>query len=266
MKEGKVYVPEQAGEALRKFFRSGNINALRELALRYTAKRVDRQVEDYMRLHGIAGPWPAGERVLVCVSQSPFSAQLIRFARRMAEGLQAEWLAVNVETPRRKPASEADKDQLAKNLSLARELGAETITLTAGNVAEELLDLARKRNVSQIIIGKPLHSRLWEWLHGSVVDKVIRQSQEISVHVIPGKLKEGREKQAAAPARQAFTACPLYRRLLNAGPDHCFGRPVAPLPGPGRHCPGLFIAGIIQRCAVGERPGRVCGCGWAADV
>jgi two-component system sensor histidine kinase KdpD len=217
LKEGKVYVPEQAGEALRKFFRSGNINALRELALRYTAKRVDRQVEDYMRLHGIAGPWPAGERVLVCVSQSPFSAQLIRFARRMAEGLQAEWLAVNVETPRRKPASEADKDQLAKNLSLARELGAETITLTAGNVAEELLDLARKRNVSQIIIGKPLHSRLWEWLHGSVVDKVIRQSQEISVHVIPGKLKEEREKRAAVPARQAFKLAPYTGVFLMLG-------------------------------------------------
>jgi two-component system sensor histidine kinase KdpD len=217
LKEGKVYVPEQAGEALRKFFRSGNINALRELALRYTAKRVDRQVEDYMRLHGIAGPWPAGERVLVCVSQSPFSAQLIRVARRMAEGLQSEWLAVNVEAPRRRPASEAEKDQLAKNLSLARELGAETITLTAGNVAEELLELARKRNVSQIIIGKPLHSRLWEWLHGSVVDKVIRQSQEISVHVIPGKPKEDRAKQAAAPARQTFVLAPYTGVTLMLG-------------------------------------------------
>jgi two-component system sensor histidine kinase KdpD len=214
LKDGKIYVPEQAGEALRKFFRSGNINALRELALRYTAKRVDRQVEDYMRLHGIAGPWPAGERVLVCVSQSPFSAQLIRVARRMAEGLQAEWLAVNVEAPRRIPASEAERDQLAKNLSLAWELGAETMTLTASNVAEELLEVARKRNVSQIIIGKPLHSRLWEWLHGSVVDKVIRQSQEISVHVIPGRLREDREKQVAAPVGQTIVLAPYTGTFL----------------------------------------------------
>jgi len=86
LKEGKVYVPGQAEEALRKFFRPGNINALRELALRFTAKRVDRQVETYMRVHGIPGPWPTGERVLVCISASPFSAQLIRTARRMAVG------------------------------------------------------------------------------------------------------------------------------------------------------------------------------------
>ncbi|MFA4885885.1 MAG: sensor histidine kinase KdpD, partial [Desulfotomaculaceae bacterium] len=214
LKDGKVYVPGQAEEALRKFFRTGNISALRELALRYTAKRVDRQVESYMRLHGIAGPWPAGERVLVCVSQSPFSSQLIRAARRIAEGLQAEWLAVYVETPRRFPASEAEKDRLAKNLRLAQELGAETITLTANDVAEELLELARKRNVSQIIIGKPLHSRLWEWLHGSVVDKVIRQSQRISVHVIPGKPKESREKQAAGPAARPFLLIPCVWAFL----------------------------------------------------
>lgn len=214
LKDGKVYIPGQAEEALRKFFRPGNINALRELALRYTAKRVDRQVENYMRLHGIAGPWPTGERVLVCVSQSPFSSQLIRIARRMAEGLQAEWLAVYVETPRRFPASEAEKDRLNKNLRLARELGAETISLTGSDVAEELLELARKRNVSQIIIGKPLHSRLWEWMHGSVVDKVIRQSQGISVHVIPGKPTDNQEKQTAGPARQPFLLTPYIWAFL----------------------------------------------------
>ena len=214
LKEGKVYVPGQAEEALRKFFRPGNINALRELALRYTAKRVDRQVEKYMRLHGITGPWPTGERVLVCVSQSPFSSQLIRAARRMAEGLQAEWLAVYVETPRRFPASEAEKDRLTKNLRLARELGAETISLTGNDVAEELIDLARKRNVSQIIIGKPLHSRLWEWMHGSVVDKVIRQSQGISVHVIPGKLKGFQEKQDVNSSRQPFLFTPYVGAFI----------------------------------------------------
>ncbi|MCS5697119.1 sensor histidine kinase [Desulfofundulus thermocisternus] len=197
LKDGKVYVPEMAGEALRRFFRPGNINALRELALRYAARRVDRQVETYMRAHGIPGPWPAGERVMVCVSPSPFSTRLIRIARRMAEGLQAEWLAVYVETPRRFPVGEAERDRLAKNLRLAEELGAETICLTGQDVAEELLELARKRNISQIIIGKPLRSRLWEWLHGSVVDKVIRHSEGISVHVIPGKPGQDREVHRA---------------------------------------------------------------------
>jgi len=200
LKEGKVYVPEMAGEALRKFFRPGNLNALRELALRYAARRVDRQVEKYMRLHGIAGPWPAGERVMVCVSPSPFSARLIRIARRMAEGLQAEWLAVYVEAPRRFPHREEDRARLVRNLRLAEELGAETISINGHDVAEELLELARKRNVSQIIIGKPLHSRFWEWIHGSVVDRVIRKSEGISVHVIPGKPEE--TGQAGGPARR----------------------------------------------------------------
>lgn len=214
LKDGKVYVPGQAEEALRKFFRPGNINALRELALRYTARRVDRQVESYMRLHGIEGPWPTGERVMVCVSPSPFSAQLIRIARRMAEGLQAEWLAVYVEAPRRYPAGEAEKDRLAKNLRLAGELGAETINITGNDVAVELLELARKRNVSQIIIGKPLHSRLWEWFHGSVVDKIIRQSHGISVHVIPGRPKQEQERYNPGKVRKPLSFLPYLKALL----------------------------------------------------
>jgi two-component system sensor histidine kinase KdpD len=209
LKDGKVYVPEQAAEALRRFFRPGNINALRELALRYTAQRVDRQVEWYMRLHGIAGPWPAGERVMVCVSPSPFSARLIRIGRRMAEGLQAEWLAAYVETPRRLPVGELEKDRLARNLRLAEELGAETVIITGQDVARELLELARRRNVSQIIIGKPLHSRLWEWMHGSVVDKIIRHSEGISVHVIPGKPVEGgKSPRTTRVARRTFSFLP----------------------------------------------------------
>jgi Osmosensitive K+ channel histidine kinase len=189
LKDGKVYVPGQAAEALKKFFRPGNINALREMALRYTARRVDHQVESYMRVHGIPGPWPAGERVMVCISANPFSAQLIRIARRMAEGLSSEWLAVYVEADRLMPGNESARDALARNLRLAEELGAETITLAGDDVADEILELARKRNVSQIIIGKPMQTRLWEFVHGSVVDKIIRKSQGLSVHVIPGEEK-----------------------------------------------------------------------------
>lgn len=190
LKEGKVYVVGQATEALKKFFRPGNINALRELALRYTAQRVDRQLESYMRIHGIAGPWPTGEKVLVCISASPFSAKLIRIAKRMAERMHGEWFAVHVETPRRFPCGEVEKDALAKNLRLAEELGAEIIGLTGNNMVEEILELARKRNVSQIIIGKPEHTRFWDIVHGSIVDKVIRHSQGMSIHVIPGSQQE----------------------------------------------------------------------------
>ncbi|AFQ42491.1 sensor histidine kinase [Desulfosporosinus meridiei] len=190
LKDGKVHVPDQETEGFKNFFRMGNINALRELALRYTAQRVDRQLESYRRVHGIAVPWPTGEKILVCISASPFSAQLIRIAKRMTEKVQGELLAVHVETLRRFPSSEAEKDSMAKNLRLAEELGAEIIGLTGNGVAEAILEAAKKRNVSQIIIGKPEHTRFWEILHGSVVDKVIRQSQGISIHVIPGNKQE----------------------------------------------------------------------------
>jgi len=191
LKDGKVYVAGQASEALKKFFRAGNINALRELALRYTAKKVDRQLECYMRVHGIAGPWPTGEKVLVCISASPFSAKLIRVAKRMATSQNAEWLAIHVQPSlHRLSRNEAERDSMAKNLRLAETLGAEIIALAGDDIAEEILELARKRNVSQIIIGKPEHTRFWNFVHGSVVDKVIRHSQGISIHVIPGSQQE----------------------------------------------------------------------------
>lgn len=200
LKDGKVYVAGQATEALKKFFRPGNINALRELALRYTAKKVDRQLESYMRVHGIAGPWPTGEKVMVCVSASPFSAKLIRVAKRMATSQNAEWFAVHVEPHvHRLSRNEAERDSMAKNLRLAETLGAEIIGITGDDTAEEILELARKRNVSQIIIGKPEHTRFWTIVHGSVVDKVIRHSHGISIHVIPGSQQEaGQRNQPTA--------------------------------------------------------------------
>jgi len=169
-----------------KFYRRGDLIALREMALRYTAQRVDRQLEEYMRANEIVGPWPVSEKVMVCVSASPFSAQLIRFTRQMASNLKVDWLAVYVETPRKFPRGEKEQSLLEDNLRLAEELGAEIVSITGSNVADELVLLARKRSVKEIVIGRPRHSRMWESLHGSVVDQVIRNSHGISVHVIPG--------------------------------------------------------------------------------
>jgi two-component system, OmpR family, sensor histidine kinase KdpD len=187
LKEGKVYVPGQGTEAVNKFFRPGNINALREMSLRYTAKQVDSQLESYMQVHGIAGPWPSGEKIMVCVSGSPFSAKLIRTAKRMATRQNAEWLAVHVAPPGRLPKNETEKDIIAKNMGMAEKLGAEIVSLHGDDIVEELLTLARKRNVFQIIIGKPERTRFHELLHGSIVDKVIRKSHGISIHVISGR-------------------------------------------------------------------------------
>lgn len=171
---------------LEKFYRIGNLTALRELALRYTAERVDHQLEDYMHSNEIVGPWSVSGKVMVCVSASPFSAQLIRFTRQVASNLKVDWLAVYVETPRRLLRSQKERIQLEGNLRLAEDLGAEIVSIVGNDIADELIQLARRRNVKEIVIGKPRHSRVWEWFHGSVVDQVIRSSIGMSVHVIPG--------------------------------------------------------------------------------
>ncbi len=185
LKEGKVYIPGQVEQALKKFFRPGNINALRELSLRFTAKRVDQDLAEYMKQENIEGPWPASGKVMVCVSASPFSAQLVRAARRLSGGLHAELLAVHVETPQRRfPLSDKERNRVTHNLRLAEELGGKTITVTGENLAAEILEVARSHNVTAIVVGKPLHSRMWELFHGSVVDTLIRDSSGIHVYVI----------------------------------------------------------------------------------
>lgn len=212
-KDGKVYVPDKAAEALRKFFRPGNINALRELALRHTAQRVDHQLETYMRAHAIEGPWSAGEKVMVCISPSPFAARLIRLARRLAATMQAEWFAVYIDAPNHIPDNELEHGRLVKNIQLAEELGAETVTITGNDVAEEILNFAKKHNITQIIIGKPLRPLFWEWMHGSVVDRVIKHSEGISVHVISGKPCENANLHGQATSREPVGIFP-YAALL----------------------------------------------------
>lgn len=184
--EGKVYTPERAEVAADGFFRLGNLTALREMALRLTAERVDHQLRDYMEIKRIAGPWRSSERLLVAIGPSRFSERLIRATRRMAYNLEAPWVAVYVQTSHVLSADE--QASLQRNLALASELGAEVVTAANPNVAEELLKIARQRNVTQIVIGKPVHSRWQDLLRGgSPVDHVIRDSSTIDVLVITGK-------------------------------------------------------------------------------
>jgi two-component system sensor histidine kinase KdpD len=183
--EGKVYTSERIETAANNFFRVGNLTALREMALRLTAERVDHQLQDYMAIKQIAGPWKSGERLMVAVSPSPFSEKLIRWTRRMSYNLEASWLAVYIETGQ--VTVQPAKDQLSRNLALARSLGGEAITVTGHDVSEALLRLAYQRNVTQIVMGKPQHSPLQTFLRGgSLVDHVIRASGDIDVYVVTG--------------------------------------------------------------------------------
>jgi two-component system sensor histidine kinase KdpD len=216
LRDGKVYVPDQAQQAIRRFFRLGNLNALRELALRRTAEQVDEQMQTYMQAHAIAGPWPAGERLLVCVSSSPLSPRLVRAARRRADRRHAEWLAVYVETPRHYRFSEADRDRVAQTLRLAEQLGGEAVTIPGHHVAEDLVRYAQSRNVTEVILGKSQRSRWSELWRGSLVYDVIRQSGTIDVYVINGE-DEGPSisSHTPAPPPPGIRAYGAY--LLSAG-------------------------------------------------
>ncbi|MGH7949199.1 MAG: DUF4118 domain-containing protein, partial [Candidatus Binataceae bacterium] len=184
LNEGKVYVKETAQRAVRHYFSPGNLTALRELALRRTAERVDEQMVGYMQAHAIRGPWPATERILVCVTPASGGAELVRHAKRAADRLRAPWIALYVQTPADERLSDADRDRAAKVLRLAEQLGARTLTLPGRRVAEDIIAYARETNVTQIVIGHSGRPRWYEALHGSVVNDLVRKAGHITVHVV----------------------------------------------------------------------------------
>ncbi len=202
--DGKVYMSKTAERALTNYFTPGNLTALRELALRRTAQRVDDQLLTHMQAHAIQGPWAAGERVLVSIDHHPRSASLVRYAARMASRLRAPWAAVYVETNRSISLTEAQRDTIAATLRLAEQLGGEAITIPGREVAEELIRHSASNNVTHIVIGSPKIGSWRDWSRRSVSYDLIRKAGEISVHVISGNDADGRAasrgvKAAAAP-------------------------------------------------------------------
>ncbi|HET9854200.1 MAG TPA: sensor histidine kinase KdpD [Methylomirabilota bacterium] len=202
LRDGKIYIPDQAREAIENFFRKGNLIALRELALRVTAHHVDTEMRHYMRDHAIHQTWPVRERLLVCIGPSPSSIRLVRAAKRMAEGLGAEWIVAYVETPAQTRLSQNARDRVAQAMRLAEQLGAETHTLTGARMSDEILAFARARNVSKIVVGKP-ERPLWKRIAaGSIVDTLVQGSGEIDVYVISGDNDESRPVPPRAWRRQ----------------------------------------------------------------
>ncbi len=190
LRDGKIYIPEQARAAIDNFFRKGNLIALRELALRVTAQHVDAEMRHYMQDHAIRQTWPVRERLLVCIGPSPSSVRLVRAAKRMAEGLEAEWIVAYVETPAHADLSQDARDRVAQTMRVAEQLGAEVHTLAGARMSDELLAFARARNVSKIVVGKPQRG-LWKRIAiGSIVDALVQGSGEIDVYVISGDRDE----------------------------------------------------------------------------
>jgi len=184
LQEGKVYMPAAAERAIRNYFRVGNLTALRELALRHTAERVDDQMRTYMQARAIPGVWPVAERLMVCVSAGALSERLIRTACRMADSRHAEWLAVFVETAAFHRQPETERARPTRLLRLAEQLGGEAVIIPGERIAEELVRYAERRNVTELIIGKPLRSRWQELWRRSPANDIVRHSGNIDVRII----------------------------------------------------------------------------------
>jgi len=214
LKDGKIYVTAQAERALAHYFSPSNLTALREIALRRTAERVDKQLVAQMQAQAIAGPWAAGERILVCISEDPRSAGLVRYAKRLADRLHGPFIVLSIENRRALRLSEEARDRIADTLRLGQALGGEAVTIPGGEggLAGEIVRYARANNVTQIVIGKSTRSRWFELLHGSVVHDLVRQSGNISVNVIAGDDAPGeaipKKTVRAASAAEPFDPTP----------------------------------------------------------
>jgi two-component system, OmpR family, sensor histidine kinase KdpD len=187
LREGKVYVRDQAARATENYFSPGNLTALRELALRRTAQRVDAQMVDYMRLHAIGGPWPAGDRVLVGVNGASGGPALVRLARRMADRLRAPWTAIHVETEQEARAGEDDRRQVADALRLAERLGGTPVTLPGEDIAAAIIDYAQSHNFTHILVAHANHAHWLDFIRGSVTQRLIRNAGGINIHVVAGE-------------------------------------------------------------------------------
>lgn len=201
LRDGKIYIAKTATRALAHYFSPGNLTALRELALRRTAQRVDAQLRDHMQAHAIPGPWAAGDRILVCIDHRGGDA-LVRYGRRLAERLRVPWAAIHVETARDLTLPDAGHDQIAATMRLAQELGADAITLPGSAVVADLVAYAREQNFTQIVIG---NTRKRYWWQSSLATAMMQAARDIPVHVIgtdAKKLSAGKVRIPPLPKLQ----------------------------------------------------------------
>ncbi len=184
LKEGKVYLPESASRAVDRFFRLGNLTALRELALRRTADRVDDQMVDYLKQNAIEGPWATGERLLVCVGSDALSEKVVRVASRLASGLNAPWLVVSIERADREVETPERLQRIETLFRLAEQLGAETRRIIGNDFVEEILKLARREHVTQIVIGTRKRNPWQKLVSRSLPDALSRSASGLGIHIV----------------------------------------------------------------------------------
>lgn len=209
LRAGKVYIPQQAERAAKNFFRKGNLMALRELALRRTADRVDADMRDYRADQAISGVWQARERLLVCVGPGASAAKVVRSAARLAANLKADWLAVYIETPALQRLPEEARERILKVLQLAQELGAETATLNGMNLTTTLVSYARSRNVNKLVVGRSTRSALRRLLSPGMAEAIANQSIDMDIYIV-GHEKDPEQTSGRSPS-YAFARMPGKR-------------------------------------------------------
>jgi two-component system sensor histidine kinase KdpD len=224
LKEGKIYVPETARRAIQNFFTTRNLTALRELALRRTAERVDDQMVDYLRQNAIEGPWATSERLLVCVGADKLSEFVVRAGARLASGLNAPWVALHVEHPGEEQDSPERVKRLDDALRLAERLGGEVERVAGHDLVEELLRFARSENITQIVIGRSQADLLARLRHRSLTEEIVRRSAEIAVQVITdGQTKPSEVHRSVARPASTKLGIGILAALVSAAVAVGFG-------------------------------------------
>ncbi|UXN71739.1 sensor histidine kinase KdpD [Devosia neptuniae] len=245
---GKVYLPDNAKRALDGFFKPATLTALRELALRRAADRVDDQMVDFLRQSAVEGPWATGERLLVCVGPDTMSESVVRVASRLASGLNARWLVVSLTRPGTPLPAPADAEQLEETLRLAERLGAETRRESASDFVDAILRIARREHITQIVIGRPATR---SWLRRSLPDALLRGAGEIGIHIVPG--------EGSAPSRRARKwpslpewALTLGLPLLSVGATTLFGLGLTALVAL-QNLSMLYLAAVLLSAVIAGR-------------
>jgi two-component system sensor histidine kinase KdpD len=237
MKEGKVHVPRAVERAVADYFSPGCLTALRELALRRTAQRVNTQLLTHVHANAIPGPLAASERVLVGISEGRRAVELVRYAKRFADQLHAPWMAVYVETFRSAQLSEEQRDRISDALRLAERLGADAVTVPSSgrSVAVDVIDKANSNGTTQIVIGKTTRPRWSEILHRSVVHELVRSAGSISVHIVAGEQPVGdpvpNKWMGMRSSAEGVAIVPLLIALIAVLAALAMGRAIEPFVG-----------------------------------
>ena len=254
LQEGKVYIPDQAAKAIEKFFRPGNLMALRELSLRRTAARVDDQMRAYMETQSIAGPWPTAERLLVCVSGSPYSEKLIRATCRLAEELKAQWFTVYIETPVGGRHVQENRERIWQNMRLAEGLGAQVASVTATDVTDAVMEYTSRHNITKIVMGKPNKSRWREILQPPVVDRIIRRSGAVDVVIVSFEQEKNASASNVSKRRSTFEARGYAASLLLVAASTVLCELLRPFLEPTNMVMFYLLAVVVASVRLGRKP------------